>query len=50
MKQGLTTQKAEALLSSVVKATDNIKYDVKLTRKFIQDQVWKASSCLSCLS
>ena len=39
MKQGLTTQKAEALLSSVVSTTDNLNYDVRMALNFIQNQI-----------
>ena len=39
MKQGLTTQKAEALVTGVVKQTDNVNYDVRLALQFIQNQV-----------
>lgn len=39
VKQGMTTQKADILLSSVVKMTNDVNYDVKLVRHFIQDQV-----------
>ena len=39
VKQGLTTQKADALMSSVIATTDCVSYDVQLAQQFIQDQV-----------
>ena len=39
MKQQMTTQKADALLSSVVKHVDNVSFDVRLALHFIQDQI-----------
>ncbi len=35
----MTTQKAEALVSSTVKNTSSVNYDVRLALHFIQDQV-----------
>ncbi len=39
MKQQLTTQKADALLSSVIKLADNVAFDVRLTLHFMQNQI-----------
>ena len=39
VKQGLTTQKADALMSNVIATIDNVSYDVQLAQQFIQDQV-----------
>ena len=39
VKQQMTTQKADALLSNVVKQVDNVAFDVKLAVNFIQDQI-----------
>ena len=39
MKQGLTTQKADALMTNVIATTDCVSYDVQLAEQFIQDQV-----------
>ncbi|CAH1787171.1 unnamed protein product, partial [Owenia fusiformis] len=39
VKQGLTTQKAEALLASVVKKTNEVTYNVRLASNFINSQV-----------
>ena len=47
MKQGLTTQCAETLLSDVVKHTENVSYDVRLALHFIQEQVKEKIPVLS---
>lgn len=39
MKQGLTTQQADGLLSAANKQANNVMYDVKLAMGFLQDQV-----------
>ena len=39
VKQGLTTQKADALMTNVIATTDCVSYDVQLAEQFIQDQV-----------
>ncbi len=39
MKQQLTTQKADALLTSVVKHVEVVNFDVRLALHFIQDQI-----------
>lgn len=39
VKQQLTTQKADALLSGVVKQVDNVAFDVRLALHYIQDQI-----------
>ncbi|XP_013777424.1 E3 ubiquitin-protein ligase UBR4-like isoform X2 [Limulus polyphemus] len=39
VKQGLTTQKAEALLRSVTKNTGNVRYDIKIVKEFINKQL-----------
>lgn len=39
MKQGLTTQQAEALLSAANTTANNVNYDIRLAMNFIQDQV-----------
>ncbi|KAI0242917.1 E3 ubiquitin-protein ligase UBR4 [Lamellibrachia satsuma] len=39
VKQGLTTQKADALMSSVIATIDSVSYDVQLAQQFIQDQI-----------
>ena len=39
VKQGLTTQQAEALLTAANKTTNCLNYDIRLAMNFIQDQV-----------
>ena len=39
VKQQMTTQKADALLSNVVKQVDSVAFDVRLALNFIQDQI-----------
>ena len=39
VKQQLTTQKADALLNSVVKHVEVVNFDVRLALHFIQDQI-----------
>lgn len=49
MKQGMTTQKAEATVSNVIKKTDSVVYDVNLALKFIRNQVRLHANVLSDL-
>ncbi len=46
----MTTQKAEALVSSTVKNTSSVNYDVRLALHFIQDQVYRDVQRLSLSS
>ena len=39
VKQGMTTQKAEILVSNVVRITNNVTYEVKMALQFMQNQV-----------